>query len=257
MKYFDVHLHLPSADVAGLDRLRRHADEQVDMVGGLLVLNTPAEVSFAHDHFDQLPSQLSCVPYYSAELEFPAEIARLGWYKIHPNLHKLDRQSIAPLVEQIAGAAVRPRGLMVHCFPWGPNLDANISLPLVIALAQAMPEVPILATHGGGYESWAFRAHTGSLPNVLYDFSVTMAYYRDSDLLRPFGIYARSKPARLLFGSDWPWAEPLDQLAESIKLAEAMGICGDDLARQMLDNARQLWPRAIETSRDAMEGVAC
>lgn len=56
----------------------------------------------------------------------------------------------------------------------------------MIALAQAMPDMPVLATHGGGYESWAFRAHTGSLPNVLYDFSVTMAYYRGSDLLRPF-----------------------------------------------------------------------
>lgn len=48
MKYFDTHLHFPSVDLAGLDRLRRHVDSQPDMVGGLLVLNTPAEVDFAY-----------------------------------------------------------------------------------------------------------------------------------------------------------------------------------------------------------------
>jgi len=204
-----------------------------------------------------LPPELSCVPYYSADVEFPAEIDRLGWYKIHPNLHNLDRHSIAPLVEQIANSAQRPRGLMVHCYPWGPNLEASISLPLVIALAQAMPEMPVLATHGGGYESWAFRAHTGSLPNVLYDFSVTMAYYRGSDLLKPFGIYARSKPQRLLFGSDWPWAEPLDQLSECVREGEAAGVSAESLQTHMLENALRLWPLESTCKQQAMDGLAC
>jgi hypothetical protein len=46
VKYFDVHLHLPSPDTKGLDAFLRHLDGEPHMMGGNLILNTPKEVDF-------------------------------------------------------------------------------------------------------------------------------------------------------------------------------------------------------------------
>jgi hypothetical protein len=242
MKYFDCHLHLPSPDRGGLDRLLRYVENAGDMVGGNLILNTRAEVDFTHAHIESLPSTLNIIPYYDPETDVPPELLRSSWYKVHPRVQRLELSAIQPICQSLCELGDPPKGIIVHCFPWGPDLRFNVSLPLVVALAEALPQTAVLAAHGGGYESWAFRAHAGMLKNVLYDFSVTMSYYRGSDVLRPFQRYLRYSPDRILFGSDWPSAESEEQLAESIRLAGEMGIPENELESIFLKNARRFWP---------------
>lgn len=248
MKYFDVHIHFPSADERGLASLIKHVEDEPGMIGGNLILNTPEEVEFAYRHIQSLPPSLNIVPYYEALENLPPEFTRSGWFKIHPRIHRIDQDRVRGLCEQIVGAATRPRGLMVHCYPWGPELEFNSSLPLVIALAQALPEVPILVAHGGGYESWHFRAHTGMLKNVCYDFSVTMSYYQGSDLLRPFQRYLRYSSSRVVFGSDWPTAGPHEQLEECARLAGEIGITHHEMEQIFLSNSKRLWPDMFTNS---------
>ena len=242
MKFFDCHLHLPTPDDSGLDRLLRYLDGVSDMVGGNLILNTREEVDFAYSHLDSFPKTLNLIPYYDPATDLPSEFRESGWYKIHPTIDKLGRDAIAPLCQSLREATDKPKGIIVHCFPWGPDLQFNISLPLVIELAQALPQMPVLVAHGGGYESWAFRAHTGMLKNVVYDFSVTMSYYRGSDVLRPFQRYLRHSPDRIVFGSDWPSAQPEDQLVECARLANEIDVSGEQLESILMANARRLWP---------------
>lgn len=242
MKFFDVHLHLPTPDAAGLDALLRHLDEEPEMVGGNLILNTREEVDFAYANLGSFPRSLNLVPYYSATDEFPEEFTRSGWYKIHPRLSRVRREDVAALRDAIASSRARPKGVIVHCFPWGPELEYNTSLPLVIELARALPETFVLASHGGGYEAWAFRAHTGMLKNVLYDFSVTMFYYENSDILRPFQRYLLYSRERLVFGSDWPSAGCGEQLKESLRLAREVGVDEERLEEIFMTNARRFWP---------------
>ena len=248
MRYFDVHLHLPSPDDEGLGALLRHVESEKGMAGGLLVLNTPEEVEFAHKRLGSLPPTLGLLPYFDPSARFPEEFTRGGWYKIHPRISRVSAASVGALCE--AAVASRPRGLMVHCFPWGPELEFNVSLPLVIALARALPETQVLVSHGGGYESWAFRAHTGGLRNVCYDFSVTMSYYQGSDVLRPFQRYLRHSTGRVLFGSDWPSAPPGEQLAECARLAAEVGVGAAELEEIFLTNSRRFWPEAFASNGD-------
>jgi hypothetical protein len=243
MRYFDVHLHLPSADEDGLGRLLRHVESETGMVGGNLILNTPEEVEFAHRHSGSLPPSLNVVPYFDPEARFPAEFTRGGWFKIHPRIGRVTAERVGALRD--AALSARPRGLVVHCYPWGPELEFNVSLPLVIELARALPETHVLVAHGGGYESWQFRSHTGMLGNVCYDFSVTMSYYQGSDLLRPFQRYLRHSTGRVLFGSDWPSAGAGEQLAECARLASEVGVGEAQLEEIFLTNSRRLWPEAF------------
>jgi hypothetical protein len=242
MNYFDVHLGLPSPDLAGLNDLLRHVENEKGMQGGNLILNTEEEVELVFRYLDRLPPGLSIIPLFSRALNLPEALKRSGWFKIHPRLHRVESKHIAEIVDAIQTASFRPRGMVVCCYPWGADLKHNISLPLVIEIARAFPEMPVLATHGGGYESWQFRAHAGSLKNVVFDFSATMRYYARSDLLRPFQRYLLHSPDRILFGSDWPGGDPSQQIAEQIRLAEEVSISAQQLEELWLANATRLWP---------------
>lgn len=213
------------------------------MVGGNLILNTREEVDFVYGNLSKLPDSLNVIPYYDPAINFPPQLTRSGWYKIHPRIHQLKQNAIGPLCQSLRESTERPKGIMVHAFPWGPEIEFNVSLPLVIELAQALPQIPVLVTHGGAYESWAFRAHTGMLKNVVYDFSLTMAYYKGSDVLRPFQRYLKYSSDRIVFGSDWPSAESAEQLAECIRLAAEMEINEAELEARLLENAQRLWPQ--------------
>jgi hypothetical protein len=240
LRYFDVHLHLPSADEKGLSALLQHIESEREMVGANLILNTADEVEFVHKRLSALPPYLNVVPYFDPAAQFPHEFRRSGWFKIHPQISRITAGQIGALSE--AAISARPRGLIVHCFPWGQELEFNVSLSLVISLARALPKVPVLAAHGGGYESWAFRAHCGTLQNVCYDFSVTLSYCQGSDLLRPFQRYLSHSTDRVLFGSDWPSAPASEQVAECERLAAEVGIHSEQLENIFLTNSRRLWP---------------
>jgi hypothetical protein len=245
MKYFDVHVHLPSPTRDGLDQLLRHVDDERDMIGANLILNTPEEVDFIYRHLDALPPSVHVIPYFSLDDELPVELDRSGWYKIHPRIGRISADKVGAITDALAGMSRQPKGIVVHCFPWGPDLEFNTSLPLVVELARALPNSWILAAHGGGYESWLFRAHAGSFKNVLFDFSVTMAYYQGADALRPFQRYLRFTPQSVLFGSDWPSAGSGEQLDECVRLATEAGVSSAMLERLFLENTRRVWPGVL------------
>lgn len=246
MRYFDAHLHIAEPSEEGLHRLLRFLEDDPNLVGGNLILNTPVEVELVYANSQLLPPSLNIIPYFDPVADFPREFTRSGWFKIHPSISNVTADRIADLTEAVAAA--RPQGIVVHAFPWGPTLGNNTSLAIVIAIARALPEMPVLVAHGGGYESWQFRAHAGMLPNVYFDFSVTMAYYQGSDLLRPFQRYLQYSRNRILFGSDWPSAQPNEQLAECARLAYEIGIGSNELEQVFLDNSRNLWPDYVNWS---------
>ncbi len=239
--YYDSHLHIPTPDRDGIEGLLRLLEAEPGMWGGNLVLNTPEEVSCVTENLGRLPSSLVIVPYLAAEGELPEELTRSGWYKVHPTLMEIGLEDIPSVVTLAKSLEKRPRGLMVHCFPWGTELRFNTSLELVIALAEELPDVPILATHGGGYDSWRFYAHTRGLANVLYDCSVSMRIYAGTDCLKPFQAYLQDSPERVVFGSDWPSGEPGQQLGECTRLAREIGVSPEQMEQTLNRNARRLW----------------
>ena len=244
MKFFDTHLHLPSPDGQGLDLLNAHVRGQPDMVGGLLILNTREEVDFAAAHVRDLPQNLTPVPYFWPRRPTPASLTS-GWWKIHSVLGGIDDATVPAVVEAVRTADSPIRGLIVHCYPWGPKLHLQTGLKLVVALAQALPDLPILAAHGGGYASWALHAHTAGLSNVHYDFSVSLSWYRGSDVLRPLVEQLRWRPTRVLFGSDWPSARCGPQIEETVRLASEAGLSPRELEALLLTNSRRLWPETV------------
>jgi predicted TIM-barrel fold metal-dependent hydrolase len=243
VKFFDAHAHLATPDSAGLEAFLRFTEMQPHLVGANLILNTEAEVEVVSDHLDSLPSTVVLVPYFDPEHRHPDALRSAGWYKLHPRLQRLDDAAIPSLVSALR--ADDPRGVIVHAFPWGPELRFNISLPLVIALAEAMPATTILVAHGGGYESWQFRAHAGGFENVHFEFSATLDYYAGTDAVAVLARYLAYSPGRIHFGSDWPSGDVQRQLTELLRLATDAGLTETALESLLLQNAAACWPTAF------------
>lgn len=241
MRYVDCHMHLGSTDSAGFTGFIDHLARRPNLVGCNLILNSAEELAIVSDRFDQLPSKVVLVPPLPLDFDVPRELTASGWWKVHPSLHRISRDRIPEVLRSVAsmGAA----GVMIHHFPWGDRLEHNTGLELVVEVARAFPEMPVVATHGGGYESWQLRAHTARLSNVYYDFSVTFSVYRGTDFVRPWNQYVERRRNRILFGSDWPSAEPEPQLEEALRLAGEGGLKPDQLERQLLENSYRLWPQ--------------
>src|SRR5579863_4014976 len=207
INYYDTHIHIPSPDREGLEKFLAYVSDNPEMQGGLLILNEQKDVDFAAENLDRIPSNFIIVPFYNyTDKAYPARITSSGWLKIHPVLHKIPSGGIPAVIRFLHEKRTGIKGLIVHCFPWGSEMDFNFSLPLVLELNRKFPELTILIAHGGGYESWQFRAHTGGNRKFIYDFSVSLKYYQGSDLLKPLQRYIKYSPDRILFGSDYPVA---------------------------------------------------
>jgi predicted TIM-barrel fold metal-dependent hydrolase len=241
MRYYDCHVHLGSSDPLGFAKFLGYLRERPQLEGCNLILNTPEELAIVDEHFEQIPPNVVVVPALPLDFEVPRRLSVSGWWKVHPTLHRVNKERIPEVLRLIESNPTA--GVMVHHFPWGDRLEHNTGLELVIEIARAFPQTPVVATHGGGYESWQLRAHTSRLPNVFYDFSITFSVYADTDHLRPWSQYVTHRRNRILFGSDWPSADPEPQLQQAVRLAADAGLSADLLENHLLENSYKLWPR--------------
>ncbi len=243
MNVFDTHLHLPSPNPAGVEAFNCMIEAYPGFQGGLLILNTPVGVEAILAQHARLDPRILLVPFFDPENPWDGILGRSKWVKIHPTYLDLGPDGLQCLIAALDRQ--RPVGVVVHHFPWGPDLRKPSGLEWIVRIAKTLPWLTVLATHGGGYESWALRAHAGPLPNVHFDFSCALHYYEGSDLLRPLIHYFRHSPERVHFGSDWPDAPPGSQLKECLRLGSEAGLDAHQVESLLLRNANRLWPMAF------------
>jgi hypothetical protein len=241
MNYFDSHIHITSPSLEGINSLLKHMSDHNQMLGGLLILNTIKEVEIVSEYIDKIPNNLIIAPFYNVPKGYNKRIYESGWIKIHPKISALIHSDILKVLDFIEGKKDEIRGIIVDSFPWGTEIEYNISLPLTIELAKKFSDKSILVAHGGGYDSWKFLAHLGGLKNVYFDFSVSMKYYADTELIKPLRNYLKHSPKKILFGTDWPFGEVNQHIFEYDKLGKEAGISAEKLELMLLNNSSELW----------------
>ena len=245
MKYYDSHFHLPAATMEGLTSVLASLEKgPAGFVGGNLILTSQAEIDLICANRKLVPATITLVPLLDKALNCPAGILDAGWYKIHPVLQGITQKRISPLLDLIYSYRTPVKGVMVHYFPWGNDMEYHTSLELVMGLAERFPKMQIVVSHGGGYESWMVRAHTTGFTNISYDFAGTLAHFKGTSYLKPLQIYLKEIPDRVLFGSDWPSSDRNEQLQTLVKLAAEVGISEAELEKVIVGNAMRLWGKA-------------
>ena len=77
--------------------------------------------------------------------------------------------------------------------------------------SEAVPEMTMIAAHLGGFKLWddAEKYLAGKYENVYLDVSVTADDVSDEQALR---IIKAQGADKVLFGSDAPWDNPMDEI---------------------------------------------
>jgi len=159
--------------------------------------DTPEVVSFAGIHPDY--------PRWAEELDM-LEKAGIRGIKLHPNFQNLafDDPRLFPLMEAIGERFI----LMCHVGCERP-LDANPASPYKLAKLIAMfPKARIIAAHLGGYADGVVALDALAGKDIWLDTSNTARVGEAASR----AIIARHPFERLLFGSDYPLFDPVDDI---------------------------------------------
>jgi hypothetical protein len=148
---------------------------------------------------------------------------RLRGVKIHPLFqgYALDDRRLWDILGALEGEFV----CLFHVGPETPDGDNSLAPPKMVALiAEAFPRLAIIAAHLGGYHvhTEALEHIVGRPGNVFLDTSWPPSVGRvEPEVLR--SIIDRHGPDRVVFGSDWPMADPTAEIAaiRALGLADA------------------------------------
>ncbi|NLT08363.1 MAG: amidohydrolase [Ruminococcus sp.] len=132
--------------------------------------------------------------------------------KFHPEYQQFspDDEGMFPVYEKMAELGL----IAVFHGGWDPYGDGDVkAVPESFAvLAETFPELKIVAAHMGGLMLWedSERYLAGKYPNLWFDTGVVARYLDDEAMLR---LVKKQGAERVLFGSDCPWDDPLNEIA--------------------------------------------
>ncbi len=256
----DVHTHAFPDALAGraIPRLERMANVRAALDGTVAALRSSMDeagiaaaviCSIATD-----PSQFEAILRWSTAISSPrlvpfpsvhprspeaaAEVRRVAaagfrGVKLHPEYQDfhVDDSALEPLYR-----ALEEQGL-VALFHAGHDIgfpDSERAAPArLLAVHRAFPRLRLIASHLGGFRRWEEVGEHLLQSGVWLDTSYTLGHIPET-LLRQ--ILAGHRADRLLFGSDSPWVDQAQALADFA----ALGLPEDLAARILGENARAL-----------------
>ena len=129
--------------------------------------------------------------------------------KLHPNYQDFfpDEPRIIDLARAIADAGLI---LLLHGGVDWAYEEVKASPDRMARLMEAVPSLALIIAHFGGFERWSEVETTLAGSNAFFDISFTLPFIKEEDFLR---IARKHGVHRLLFGSDYPWADPAEQRA--------------------------------------------
>ena len=204
------------------------------------IATNPGQQRAVNDFAISLLSNERFIPFGSLHPDSPGALdelrrlkeAGIRGIKLHPDYQGFfpDEPCVFPIYREAARLG------LITLFHAG--VDIGLCCPVRSTperLARALPQfdgAPVVAAHFGGYILWREAVEHLCGQDVYFDTS-----YCARKMPPPWAkeIIAAHSPERILFGTDLPWADPLDELefARLVSADEAMaaGILGGNAAK--------------------------
>ena len=153
--------------------------------------------------------------------------------KFHPEFQdfRMDDSEFLDLLE-----ATRNRFIVL--FHVGDTLppEENPSCPFKMRrIVDRFPDMTVIAAHLGGYQHWKWSAQALAGSSAYLDTSSSLAFVDDETL---HAIVDNHPRERLLFGSDYPLFDPVEEV---VRLQQRLGL-SDEEFETLLGNAAKLFP---------------
>ncbi|WP_291441309.1 amidohydrolase family protein [Desulfovibrio sp.] len=167
---------------------------------------------------------------WEAELD-RIEAAGIRGIKLHPDFQGfwLSDPRLLPIFEAAQGRFIFEMHIGDKISP-----EKNPSCPYKLAaILDAFPRLQVIAAHFGGYRMWAhaLKAFAGKeRPNLWFDSSSTTPFATPMLIKNLLAAYPAD---RILFGTDWPLYDPLDEK----RRLQKKGNLSDSMLERLMSNA--------------------
>jgi predicted TIM-barrel fold metal-dependent hydrolase len=165
-------------------------------------------------------------------------VENLGYkgLKLHPRLQKYDiRDSRVSDLISFAGQINVP--VLIDAFPDGDWLTMGFNVLDFMNLARKSSETKIIFAHFGGQHCIDFMMMAKRLPNVYFDCSYSLLYFRGSSVTQNIIYCMQSmRYEKVFYGSDYPDRSIQDSLDFSIVEFQKFGVNDADLGKIMGKN---------------------
>lgn len=249
----DAHLHLDESfpDVRSACAELNHQLEKAGIEKGIVLhleaqpwpLSAVAEAVSEHERLYWFANVHPEDPNAQSTLKFARETLGCIGLKLHPRLQRFDVDAESTVrLTQTAGSLGIP--VLVDAFPDGDALLSGFHPRRFFDLAIRCPETRIILAHFGGHHVIDFMMTAKRVPNVYFDISYSLLYYRTSAVIQNI-LYSMSSMRynRIFYGSDYPDRSISESLSSSLQILNE-GIPDSNARHQILyQNAKDffLW----------------
>lgn len=161
--------------------------------------------------------------------------------KLHPRLQRFEVDSDATVsVTRAAGEMGIP--VLIDAFPDGDALLSGFHPRRFFDLALRCPDTRIILAHFGGHHVIDFMMMAKRVPNIYFDLSYSLLYYRSSAVVQNI-LYAMKsmRYERIFYGSDYPDRPIQESLQSSLAILND-GIRDADARNRILyQNAKEFF----------------
>ncbi len=237
MQIFDSHVHLEKGlEEYNLKVARKNIIyNSIDLYKSLSPALTDSEKT------------VSLIFDYKNNLDFVLEeihANKINAIKIHSRIQKLRVDDYENLITAL-GKIKKNIPVILDAFYSGSEMDFQPDLSSIIKLVSVFKDRTFIIAHSGGYKLIEYFFHLRSIPNVVYELSFSLQYLYDSSIftdLKKLIKYTDKK--RLLFGSDFPYADPNLQLQTLIDIFKELKIDSSDQEDILYNNSYSLFVNA-------------
>jgi uncharacterized protein len=234
-KVVDTHVHLPLKSSADATQAAAQLDSELAASGvsRAVVLHLQSqpwsakEFASAIAPYPRLRGFININPAEAdAEQKLRRGIEELGFIglKLHPRLQCFDVNGAESWqLVSLAGEMGVP--VLIDAFPDGDWLMMGFDSVHFASLAKKCPRTRIIIGHFGGHHCIDFMMIAKRVPNIWFDLSYSLLYYRGSSVVANLLYCCRSMNfRRIFFGSDYPDRPVADALQLSMEVLAAHGL---------------------------------
>lgn len=260
MRAIDSHTHLDDKIDGSVETAARYLSESVSSAGidWALVLHLEAqpwsarEFIAATSKYDNLKSFVNVDPRSddaNYSLEFACKDLGFLGLKLHPRLQQFqpDEPEVIKLCQH-AGMIGVP--VLIDAFPDGTAIIQGFNLQSYIKLAQACPETNFIWAHMGAHYVLDFMLVAKRLPNIYFDCSYSLLYFRGSHVPQSM-IYAMKSMRfeRVFYGSDYPDRSIGETLELSLQVFRENGVTNEQINKVFYENAHDFFSSYMDESK--------
>ncbi len=252
-KTIDTHLHLDESVPGGADKAVAELRSQMVDAGieRGVVLHLECQRWSLEEVATAVHAEKSLLLFANVNPMDPEATDKLRWaisslgcggLKLHPRLqdYRVNHNLTSALVS-LAGELGVP--VLIDAFPDGDWMLQGHSMLDYALLARACPKTNLIIAHMAGHKVLDAMMLAKRTPNIYFDTSYSLLYYRGSSVPADLVYAMRSmRFKRIFYGSDYPDRGLKETLTESVAVMREHKIGDAELDAILYQNALEFMP---------------